>query len=87
MTLEELKEAEDDFDETDRKAIEKYRYSKIILPRLTVHVSLLYMYVLLKNKLRIFCAVMSADWHNCLFSPSAPLPADRQHSHYCPTSS
>lgn len=28
MNLEELKEAEDDFDEADRKAIEMYRYSK-----------------------------------------------------------
>lgn len=29
MSLEELKEAEDDFDEADRKAIEMYRCSKI----------------------------------------------------------
>ncbi|XP_052636975.1 phosducin-like protein 2 [Harpia harpyja] len=29
MTLEELKEAEDDFDETDRKAIEKYRQQRL----------------------------------------------------------
>lgn len=54
MNLEELKEAEDDFDEADRKAIEMYRYSKIFLSRLTVHMSLLYMCMLLKHKLRIF---------------------------------
>lgn len=31
MSLEELKEAEDDFDEADRKAIEMYRCSEIFL--------------------------------------------------------
>uniref|UniRef100_A0A8C4XV12 Phosducin like 2 n=1 Tax=Falco tinnunculus TaxID=100819 RepID=A0A8C4XV12_FALTI len=35
MNLEELKEAEDDFDDNDdRKAFEMYRYSKILLSRL-----------------------------------------------------
>lgn len=54
MNLKELEEAEDDFDEADREAIEKYRYSKILHSRLRMHVSLSYMYMLLKNKLKIF---------------------------------
>lgn len=31
MTLNELKEAEDEFDEEDMKAVEKYRYTKTLL--------------------------------------------------------
>lgn len=50
MNLKELQEAEDDFDEADRKAVEMYRYSEIFLAKLTM-VSLLY---ILKHKLRIF---------------------------------
>lgn len=50
MNLKELKEAEDDFDEADRKAVEMYRYSKLFLAKIT-EVSLLY---ILKHKLRIF---------------------------------
>lgn len=48
MNLEELKEAEDGFDVTDRKAIDMYKCSERYLPRSAAHVSLLYMYMLLK---------------------------------------
>lgn len=79
MNVEELKEAEDGFDETDRKAIDMYRCSEIYLSRLAMHMSLLYMYILLKYKLGIFWIVMSADWHNCLFPLSTFLTSDRAH--------
>lgn len=38
MTLKELNEAEDDFDEDDMKALEMYRYSKMFLAIFTIHI-------------------------------------------------
>lgn len=78
--FEELKEAEGGSDEADRKVIDMYRCSKRYLFKLAVHMSLLYMYMLLKYKLRIFWIVMSADWHNCLFPLSTLLTSDCTHN-------